>query len=175
MAATLRRNHRHRKPARNSVTALARVASWDAFIIAMKLHAKLLPALAFALLAVTAAVRAETTASSSASQSQNSKWQQMREQRLQQLDQTLHLTAEQKAKINAIWDQTAEDAKASLKNEKAGRRALRAERRERRQMLRQTHQQIREALTPEQQKLFDQMPRPARGAHPSAEAGDSQK
>lgn len=141
----------------------------------MKLYAKFLPALAFALLAVTPAIRAETTAPSSATPSQNPKWQQMREQRLQQLDQTLHLTADQKAKINAIWDKAAEDAKASIKDEKAGRRAMRAERRERRQMLRQTQQQIRGVLTPEQQKLFDQMPRPARGAHPSAGAGDGQK
>lgn len=137
----------------------------------MKTYAKFIPALALALLAVSPAMRAEDTpAAPAAQQPQRPRMQQMREQRLQQLDATLHLTADQKAKINAIWDQAAEQGRASMQDEKAARRALRAERRERREMMRQTHQQVRNVLTPEQQKLFDQMPRRGPGPQSAAPA-----
>jgi Spy/CpxP family protein refolding chaperone len=138
----------------------------------MKTHAKLLPVLALALLAVAPALRAEDA---SAAPAQATRMQQMREKRLQQLDQTLHLTADQKAKIEAIWDKAVAQGRDSVQDEKATRRTLRAERRERRQALREAHQQIRSVLTPEQQKLFDQMPRPGRGDHhPAAAPADGQ-
>lgn len=130
----------------------------------MKSYSKLIPVLACALLAGFPAARAATDSPAPPpAQEQRPRMQQMREQCLRQLDETVHLTAEQKARIQAIWDQTAEQARTSRQNEKETRRQMRVERRERREMMRETHQKVREVLTPEQQKLFDQMPRPGRG------------
>lgn len=74
------------------------------------------------------------------------------EQRLQQLDQNLQLTAEQKQKIKDIWAKQAAGLKESSEDRRArGRDALMA-----------TRNEIRAVLTPEQQAKFDTM-KPAAG------------
>ncbi|HEX2854453.1 MAG TPA: hypothetical protein VHO24_14545 [Opitutaceae bacterium] len=83
------------------------------------------------------------------------------EQRLQQLDQNLQLTAEQKQKIKEIWGKQAADLKdGNAEDRRArGRDALMAARNE-----------VRAVLTPEQQTKFDAMKpegrRPGKGKKP---------
>ncbi len=113
---------------------------------------------AIALLAGWPAARAAESAKTPAQQEQ--RIQQMREQRMKQLDERLKLTSDQKARIAAIWDQAAEEGRAARQGEKALRRQLRKERRE---AMRDARQQVRSVLTPEQQKIFDEM-RPAKPA-----------
>lgn len=86
-----------------------------------------------------------------------SRLQQRREARLKQLDEKLHLTPEQKAKIEAIWKEAAGEARELREAE---RQAAREQRKQRREALRESHDQVRAVLTPEQQKIFDALPRP---------------
>ena len=79
----------------------------------------------------------------------------MRERRMKHLDENLALTVEQKAQINAIWDKAEAEAKAM--HEEAG--AAAEERRgKRREAMKAIRAQVREVLTPEQQKKFDALP-----------------
>lgn len=81
----------------------------------------------------------------------------MREKRLKQLDEKLHLTADQKTKINDIWNKAEEQAqadRAAARDEAKDRRA------QRRDMMKATRDQVRAVLTPEQQKAFDELPPP---------------
>lgn len=80
--------------------------------------------------------------------------QQMAARRLEQMTQQLQLTAEQRAKIQAIQEANAprtraifEDATLSRQQRREKLRPLRAE----------TDAQIRQLLTPEQQTKFDEM------------------
>lgn len=72
---------------------------------------------------------------------------------MKQLDEKLHLTPEQKAKIEAILKEAAELREAA-------RQAAREQRKQRREALRESHDQVRAVLTPAQQKIFDALPRP---------------
>lgn len=92
---------------------------------------------------------------------------QMRERRLQQLDEKLHLTAEQKTRIQEIWN-TAETQARALHDDAAA--TARARRTKRREVMQATHQQVRGVLTPDQQKIFDTMPRRARSAPAEGDA-----
>jgi hypothetical protein len=81
---------------------------------------------------------------------------QMRERRMQQLDEALKLSAEQKTKIEAIWKKAEAEA-AEIRDE--GTLRKRKQRRELREMMRETRAEVRAVLTPEQQKIFDTLPR----------------
>ena len=76
------------------------------------------------------------------------------EARIEQLDKTLTLTADQKTKITAILEKGREEMQNVPKEERKGKMA---------DMMKAQHDQIRAVLTPEQQKKFDDMPEPARG------------
>ncbi|MDB6094255.1 MAG: hypothetical protein JWM32_1817 [Verrucomicrobia bacterium] len=80
----------------------------------------------------------------------------MRERRMAQLDEKLSLTADQKQKINAIWDKAAADMKASDQP---------LSRDERMEKMKATRTEVRGVLTAEQQKIFDAMPPEGRGRH----------
>jgi Spy/CpxP family protein refolding chaperone len=82
--------------------------------------------------------------------------EQMRAERMKQLDEKLHLTAEQKAKIEAIWKEAGDEVK---EQRQAERQALRERRKQMREARKETQAQVRAVLTPEQQKIFDEMPR----------------
>ena len=135
----------------------------------MKISTKVFVLLAMPMLVSLSTLRAAETAPATPEQS-HSRVQEMREQRMKKLDEKLHLTDEQKAKINAVWDKTEQDVRAAKKE------AAAAERDERRAKLREgmkaARQEVRAILTPEQQKIFDAMPqdRPHTGAHPAGEA-----
>ena len=78
------------------------------------------------------------------------------ENRLQQLDENLKLTTEQKQKIKDIWAKEARGAKGAKDATPEARRAA----------LKSAHDQVRALLTPEQQAKFDSMPaegRPGKG------------
>ncbi|MEO7599524.1 MAG: Spy/CpxP family protein refolding chaperone [Opitutus sp.] len=94
---------------------------------------------------------------------QHPRMQEMRERRLKKLDEKLSLTADQKAKINAIWDKAEGDARAARHD--AASTAKDEMRTKRREGLKAVRQEVRAVLTPEQQKTFDTMPedRPGRG------------
>lgn len=77
----------------------------------------------------------------------------MGERRLKQLDEKLHLTAEQKTKILGIWESAAQQQARAKQDADKERGA------DRRETMRATREQIRAILTPEQQKIFDEMPR----------------
>jgi Spy/CpxP family protein refolding chaperone len=84
------------------------------------------------------------------------------EQRLQQLDESLQLTAEQKQKIKDIWAKQATE----LREVNAEDRRARA-----REALLATRNEVRAVLTPEQQTKFDAMKhagggRPGKGKKP---------
>lgn len=123
----------------------------------MKTKFQLISLGALALLAVLPVARAAETNPPPPAQEQPQRMQQMREQRMKQLDEKLHLTAEQKAKITAIWDKAAEEGRAARQEANALKREQRKERRE---VMKASRQDIRGVLTPEQQKIFDEMPRP---------------
>jgi Spy/CpxP family protein refolding chaperone len=126
----------------------------------MKTKPSLLTAGAIALLAVLPAARAVENTNPPPAQERQERGQAMREQRMKELDEKLNLTAEQKSKIAAIWDKAAEEGRAEREDGKLKRREQRKERRE---LMKDTRAQIRSVLTPEQQKIFDEMPRPKRG------------
>lgn len=70
------------------------------------------------------------------------------EKRMQQLDENLKLTAEQKQKIKAIWEKQAAELKDLTPEERRDRR---------RETLMAIRNEVRGVLTPEQQKKFDSM------------------
>ena len=79
----------------------------------------------------------------------------MREHRMTMLDEKLHLTPEQKTQIQQIWDK----AEQQMRAERDAAVKADEDRREKRHAARQGVQaEIRAVLTPEQQKIFDQMP-----------------
>lgn len=75
---------------------------------------------------------------------------------MQELDEKLHLTADQKAKIREIWKRHGEEARAARQEAAGTRREKRAERRA---AAKAARTEIREVLNEEQRKLFDEMPR----------------
>lgn len=94
----------------------------------------------------------------------------MREERLKRLDEKLHLTAEQKTQIQAIWDKAEQQA---IENRKEVKAEMQDRREKRREAMKAMREQVRAVLTPEQQKAFDEMPRmgpppPPSGAHPES-------
>jgi Spy/CpxP family protein refolding chaperone len=107
--------------------------------------------------------------SAPAAQPAGSRFKEMRERRLQQLDEKLHLTPEQKARIQEIWDKAEAEGKTLHEEQTAANRERRAKRRD---IMRTTHQEVRGVLTPEQQKLFDAMPRRPHRSGPAA--GDAE-
>jgi Spy/CpxP family protein refolding chaperone len=120
------------------------------------------------------ALRAEDTAAPAtqaptAAQPPGSRVKEMRERRLQQLDEKLHLTSDQKARIQEIWDRAETQGKTLHEEQAAAGRERRAKRRD---IMRTTHQEVRGVLTPEQQKLFDAMPHRAHRSGPAA--GDAE-
>lgn len=96
---------------------------------------------------------APTTPSEGASAGKNrdgKRGQAMAEQRLEQLDKTLQLTADQKQQIKEIW---AKEAAAAKGGEGKDRRAA----------LMRSHDEVRAILTPAQQEKFDHMKPEGRG------------
>lgn len=97
---------------------------------------------------------APTTPSENSSGAKNrdgKRAQGMAEQRLEQLDKTLQLTADQKQQIKDIWAKEAAAAKS-------------AEGKDRRAALMRSHDAVRAILTPAQQEKFDHMKPAGRGA-----------
>ena len=78
--------------------------------------------------------------------------------RLEQLDQALSLTDDQKAKLKEIYAKTEQDMK-SARNREGDKKA---NRQEMQQAMRATREQVRAVLTDEQQKKFDAMPQERR-------------
>jgi len=87
-------------------------------------------------------------------------WESRLERRMERLDQALQLTAEQKARIEAIW-RKAEGDVAEIREE--GKLRKRKQRREMREVMQEARAAVRDVLTPEQQKIFDAMPRERNG------------
>ena len=135
----------------------------------MKTLTKVLLFAAGSSLALLPALRAEATNNSTPADAGRPRFQQMREHRMQRLDANLHLTADQKAKIQEIWNATAAQGKALRAEKAAASQEVRAKRRE---MMLATRQQVRALLTPEQQKIFDEMPQ--HGPRPAPVAGDAE-
>lgn len=79
----------------------------------------------------------------------------MEQNRLEQLDQKLHLSAEQKTQIQAIWDKTGQDVRALRQDQNLSPEDRKAKRRE---AMKAAHDQVRALLTADQQKIFDTMP-----------------
>ena len=73
---------------------------------------------------------------------------------VQNLDEALKLTDDQKAKITEIYKKQADQVQALAPED---RRAKMQD------IMKDTHDQIRALLTPEQQTKFDAMPPPGRG------------
>jgi Spy/CpxP family protein refolding chaperone len=71
------------------------------------------------------------------------------EQQVERLDKALTLSAEQKTKIIAIYKESAEAMQAIPQEERREKMM---------EMMKATREKIRAALTPEQQKKFDDMP-----------------
>lgn len=88
----------------------------------------------------------------------------MRQHRLQMLDEKLHLTAEQKTKIAAIFAKSEEQAKALRADASVAKEDRRTKMRA---IMDDTHAQVRAVLTADQQKIFDTLPkdRPMGGPH----------
>ena len=76
------------------------------------------------------------------------------EARVEQLDKSLSLTADQKAKITAILEKSREEMQGIPKEERKGKMA---------EMNKAQHEKIRAVLTPEQQAKFDAMPQGGNG------------
>lgn len=77
------------------------------------------------------------------------------EQRIEQIEQAVgSLTADQKAKIKAIYAKMAEKMQAIPQEERREKMG---------EIMQATRQEVRAVLTPEQQKKFDEMPAPGRG------------
>ncbi len=85
------------------------------------------------------------------------------EARLEQLDEKLQLTPEQKEKITAIWMQAVGKLDAGRDDDSF--RQKRKNRRAWREAMTETRAQVRAVLTPEQQKIFDEL-RPSRPGKP---------
>lgn len=94
-----------------------------------------------------------------------------REHRLQMLDEKLQLTADQKQKINAIWDKAEEQGRALRADESLSRDDRRAKAME---LMKASRAEVRAVLTADQQKTFDAMPpeRPMRRG-PRPEGGEA--
>ena len=133
----------------------------------MKTYLKVTALAALALLGTAPMMRAATDSNASAPTRQT-RMQEMRERRMQQLDEKLHLTPEQKTKINAIWDNAGKQAMNNRKESAESRRELRQKQRDE---MKATHAQIRDVLTEDQKKIFDTMPR-ERPGRPGAGSDD---
>lgn len=77
------------------------------------------------------------------------------DQMVAHLDEALSLTADQKAKIKDIYVKAREEIQATAPEERREKMM---------EVMKSTHDQVRAALTPEQQTKFDAM-RPPRGEH----------
>ncbi len=124
------------------------------------------------LLAGAPALRADqpaTTPAPAPADNDRPRMKQMRENRMKLLDEKLHLTDEQKAKIQEIWNKGAQQGRELRKEQAMSRAEMRGKRRE---MFRAMHQQVRDVLTADQQKTFDEL-RPA-APHPAPQAGDAE-
>jgi Spy/CpxP family protein refolding chaperone len=128
----------------------------------MKTNPRILTLLAFGVLAVAPVVRADDADKAPPPPRDHPRMAEMREKRLKQLDEKLHLTDDQKARIGDIWDKAAQQAKA---DREAARDEAKDRRAQRRDMMKATHDQVRAVLTPEQQKIFDELPPPRPPRH----------
>lgn len=135
----------------------------------MKTCLKLIPLAALALLMASPTMQAASDGNPPpAAEKGRPRLQEMRARRLQELDEKLGLTADQKAKINAIWD---EAEKAAQENRNDSDLARRERREKQREMMAATHRKVREVLTDEQRKIFDEMPRGRPGRPPGPPRG----
>jgi periplasmic protein CpxP/Spy len=101
------------------------------------------------------------------------------EARVQQLDEALTLTADQKTKVTAIYAKAQEDMRAMMRDGGGDQQANREKMME---SMRTTRDQVRALLTDEQKAKFDAMPqRGGRGegrgreGAPGGGAGDGQQ
>ncbi len=99
----------------------------------------------------------------------------MREHRLQMLDEKLHLAADQKTQIEAIFTKADEQGRAIRQDESLAPEDKRAKSRDLRKA---THDQIRAVLTADQQKIFDTLkedrpPHDKGGAHDGPPPADA--
>ena len=83
----------------------------------------------------------------------------MADARLAQLDQALGLTTDQKTKLTEIYTKTDQE----MKSARAGDGDKKANRKKMQQAMQAAREQVRAALTDEQQKKFDAMPTEGRG------------
>jgi Spy/CpxP family protein refolding chaperone len=132
---------------------------------AMKNTSKILPLLVASLLWFAPSIYASETAPVS-QDTRISRMKEMREQRLKQLDETLGLTPEQKARINAIWDKAEADAAAARQDAADAKLGHRLKQRK---AIKAVRKEVRGVLTPEQQKKFDALPAERRGPHSEVE------
>ncbi len=122
----------------------------------MKNPAKIISLATLALMAFSPVARAaDDTPPPPPQQGSGGPMKHMREKRVKQLDEALHLTAEQKTQIQAIWDKTEEQGRALRKDKSVPREQRREKMRE---AMKAAHDQVRALLTPEQQKIFDTLP-----------------
>lgn len=139
----------------------------------MKTSIKLLSLAALVVLAAAPASRADDNTAPAAppAEQQNLRGKHMREHRMQQLDEKLHLTADQKTQIEAIWAKADQQGRALRSDAALTPDDRKAKRRE---IMKTTHDQVRAVLTPDQQKIFDAMPPPGRapGAPPATSPAD---
>jgi Spy/CpxP family protein refolding chaperone len=129
----------------------------------MKTPTKLFLLAAIPVLVAVSSVRADEPGTTPPA-ADHPRMQEAREHRMQRLDEKLHLTADQKTKISAIWDKTEAEARAA--RSEASSSAQTNRRAKRREMMKAAHDEVRAVLTPEQQTIFDTMPaeRPAGGS-----------
>ncbi len=92
----------------------------------------------------------------------------MRANRLKMLDEKLHLTDAQKQQITAIWSASEQKGKALREDDTLSKEDRRAKMGE---IMKDSHDQIRALLTPEQQIAFDALPPEPRG-HRGPPKGD---
>lgn len=133
----------------------------------MKTITKRLFVFALPLLITVGAARAEE---SQTPPPDHPRLEQMKERRLKRLDEKLHLTAEQKSQITAIWDKAEQQARAA--REDAATAAKEERQAKRREAVKAVRQEVRGVLTPEQQTIFDSMPQ---DRPPGPPRGDGQK
>lgn len=131
----------------------------------MNTRFKLLSLLALGLAVAAPALRADDPKAPPPPPAQQpSRADDFRAQRMKTLDDKLHLTADQKTKIEAIWDKEREQLEALRNDDSLGRHEKRAKFRE---IFQAGHDQVRAVLTADQQKIFDTLkperpPRPPR-------------
>ncbi|MBS0664128.1 MAG: Spy/CpxP family protein refolding chaperone [Verrucomicrobia bacterium] len=79
---------------------------------------------------------------------------------MKRLDEKLSLTPAEKQQIQAIWDQSEQQAKALRADD-----SLPRDQRRQKMMaiMKDTHDKVRAVLTPDQQKTFDTLPPEPRG------------